>query len=222
MRRSSSWRRAGTLVQPAAARVRRSARSGKGGRDDRIRSSRTFRSRSEKTRVPRCGPRLRRGASVRACARAGLEFPPRFTRPDATKAGYGPSWTGRRPGCAAVRSTCATRSFAATCRTSPAGSAPVIVPTSGSTLVRTPYFNASMAPNGMMQVWSGLLLRVDNEAQLAAVLGHEIGHYLARHSVERLRDEGTCRLRPVPRNLRRLGARTTRRAGRHVRLFARP
>jgi predicted Zn-dependent protease len=55
-------------------------------------------------------------------------------------------------------------------------------------LVRTPFFNASMAPNGMMQVWSGLLLRADNEAQLAAVLGHEIGHYLARHSVERLRD----------------------------------
>jgi predicted Zn-dependent protease len=45
-----------------------------------------------------------------------------------------------------------------------------------------------MAPNGMMQVWTGLMLRVDNEAQLAAVLGHEIGHYLARHSVERLRD----------------------------------
>jgi beta-barrel assembly-enhancing protease len=55
-------------------------------------------------------------------------------------------------------------------------------------LVRTPLFNASMAPNGMMQVWSGLPLRVDNEAQLAAVLGHEIGHYLQRHSVERLRD----------------------------------
>jgi predicted Zn-dependent protease len=55
-------------------------------------------------------------------------------------------------------------------------------------LVRTPYFNASMAPNGMMQVWTGLLLRVDNEAQLAAVLGHEIGHYLARHAVETLRD----------------------------------
>ena len=27
-------------------------------------------------------------------------------------------------------------------------------------LVRTPVFNASMAPNGMMQVWSGLLLRL--------------------------------------------------------------
>jgi len=58
-------------------------------------------------------------------------------------------------------------------------------------LVHTPYFNASMAPNGMMQVWSGLMLRADNEAQLAAVLGHEIGHYLARHSVDRLRDAKT-------------------------------
>jgi predicted Zn-dependent protease len=45
-----------------------------------------------------------------------------------------------------------------------------------------------MAPNGMMQVWTGLLLRVDNEAQLAAVLGHEIGHYMQRHSLQRLRD----------------------------------
>lgn len=55
-------------------------------------------------------------------------------------------------------------------------------------IIETPLFNASMAPNGMMQVWSGLLLRADNEAQLAAVLGHEIGHYLARHAVEGLRD----------------------------------
>lgn len=55
-------------------------------------------------------------------------------------------------------------------------------------LVRTPLFNASMAPNGMMQVWSGLLLRVDNEAQLAAIIGHEIGHFLQKHSVEQLRD----------------------------------
>jgi len=54
--------------------------------------------------------------------------------------------------------------------------------------MRTPWFNASMAPNGMMQVWTGLLLRVEDEAQLAAVLGHEIGHYLQRHSLARLRD----------------------------------
>jgi predicted Zn-dependent protease len=55
-------------------------------------------------------------------------------------------------------------------------------------LVHTPFFNASVAPNGMMQVWTGLLLRCENEAQLAGVLGHEIGHYMQRHSLERLRD----------------------------------
>lgn len=55
-------------------------------------------------------------------------------------------------------------------------------------VVRTSHFNASMAPNGMMQVWSGLLLRVENEAQLASVVGHELAHYLERHTLERLRD----------------------------------
>jgi predicted Zn-dependent protease len=53
--------------------------------------------------------------------------------------------------------------------------------------VRTPHFNAMMGPNGVMLVWSGLLLRVDNEAQLAAIMGHEMGHYLERHTVEQLR-----------------------------------
>jgi predicted Zn-dependent protease len=55
-------------------------------------------------------------------------------------------------------------------------------------VLRAPHFNASMAPNGMLQVWSGLLLRMENEAQLASVIGHEIGHYLQRHTLERLRD----------------------------------
>jgi len=54
-------------------------------------------------------------------------------------------------------------------------------------VMRTPYFNANMAPNGMMQVWTGLLLRCLNEAQLAAILGHEIGHYMLRHGLEQLK-----------------------------------
>lgn len=54
-------------------------------------------------------------------------------------------------------------------------------------LLRTPHFNASMMPNGCMQVWTGLLLRMENEAQLATVIGHEIGHYLRQHSIENLR-----------------------------------
>jgi predicted Zn-dependent protease len=58
-------------------------------------------------------------------------------------------------------------------------------------VVRTPQFNASMAPNGVMQVWTGLLVRTDNEAQLAYVLGHELGHYLRRHSLQLWRDART-------------------------------
>lgn len=37
-------------------------------------------------------------------------------------------------------------------------------------IVRTPYFNASMYSTGMMQVWTGLLLRMKSEAQLAVCL----------------------------------------------------
>jgi predicted Zn-dependent protease len=55
-------------------------------------------------------------------------------------------------------------------------------------VLRHPGFNASMTPNGTMVVWSGLLLRARNEAQLATVLGHEIGHFMRRHSVQRMRD----------------------------------
>lgn len=55
-------------------------------------------------------------------------------------------------------------------------------------LLRSPQFNAAMAPNGMMLVWSGLLLRVRNEAELAAVLGHEFVHFEQQHSLKSFRD----------------------------------
>lgn len=55
-------------------------------------------------------------------------------------------------------------------------------------IMQVPEFNASMAPNGTMQVWTGLILRAQNEAQLAYVLGHEIGHYLRRHTIQAWRD----------------------------------
>lgn len=44
-----------------------------------------------------------------------------------------------------------------------------------------------MSANGMMLVTTGLLLRLSNEAQLAAVLGHEAAHYIKRHSLGQLR-----------------------------------
>ncbi len=51
-------------------------------------------------------------------------------------------------------------------------------------IVRVPIFNASMRPNGTMMVYSGLLLRSRNEAELASVLGHEFGHFERRHSLK--------------------------------------
>jgi predicted Zn-dependent protease len=47
-----------------------------------------------------------------------------------------------------------------------------------------PFFNASMAPNGYTEVWSGLLLRAQTEDELAFVLSHEIGHFAENHSLE--------------------------------------
>ena len=54
-------------------------------------------------------------------------------------------------------------------------------------LVDVPWFNASMAPNGALMLWTGSLLRVRNEAQLALVLGHEFGHYRERHTLQQWR-----------------------------------
>ena len=54
-------------------------------------------------------------------------------------------------------------------------------------IINAGVFNASMYPNGMMLVNSGLLLRAENEAQLACVIGHEYGHFKELHSLERWR-----------------------------------
>ncbi len=52
-------------------------------------------------------------------------------------------------------------------------------------IVREPSFNASMAPNGLLMIHSGLLLRAETEDEVAFVLGHEFVHFLENHSVER-------------------------------------
>ncbi len=46
--------------------------------------------------------------------------------------------------------------------------------------------NAFACPGGYIYIYSGLLKVMDNEAQLAGVLGHEIGHVVARHSMQQL------------------------------------
>lgn len=53
-------------------------------------------------------------------------------------------------------------------------------------VMERPAMNASMAPNGYTEVWTGLLLRAADEAQLAYVLGHELSHFTENHSIEAL------------------------------------
>jgi hypothetical protein len=45
-----------------------------------------------------------------------------------------------------------------------------------------PEINAFAMPGGQIYVFTGLLGRVENEAQLATILGHEIAHVTERHS----------------------------------------
>ncbi len=49
----------------------------------------------------------------------------------------------------------------------------------------SPVVNAFALPGGYIYVTRGLLTHLNNEAQLAVVLGHEIGHVAARHASQR-------------------------------------
>jgi beta-barrel assembly-enhancing protease len=55
-------------------------------------------------------------------------------------------------------------------------------------LARIPEFNAIMFPTGFTVVFSGLLLRMRNEAQLAGVIAHESAHFLRKHQLRQWRD----------------------------------
>jgi beta-barrel assembly-enhancing protease len=55
-------------------------------------------------------------------------------------------------------------------------------------LARIPEFNAIMFPTGFTVIFSGLLLRMRNEAQLAGVIAHESGHFLRKHQIRQWRD----------------------------------
>jgi predicted Zn-dependent protease len=48
--------------------------------------------------------------------------------------------------------------------------------------------NAFACPGGFIYIYTGLLEILDNEAQLAGVLAHEVSHVVARHSVKKLQN----------------------------------
>jgi predicted Zn-dependent protease len=48
--------------------------------------------------------------------------------------------------------------------------------------------NAFACPGGFIYIYTGLLDILDNEAQLACVLSHEVSHLVARHSIKKLQN----------------------------------
>ena len=55
-------------------------------------------------------------------------------------------------------------------------------------ILRDPHMNAFAYPNGVIYVHTGILSRMDNEAQLATLLAHEMTHSTHRHAIKSIRN----------------------------------
>src|SRR5690606_33053344 len=53
------------------------------------------------------------------------------------------------------------------------------------TVLDSPEVNAFALPGGYVYVTRGIMAHLDSEAELAGVIGHEIGHVTARHGAQR-------------------------------------
>ncbi len=53
-------------------------------------------------------------------------------------------------------------------------------------VVNATYVNAYAFPGGSIACTRGILVSLDNEAELAALLGHELGHVNARHTAQQI------------------------------------
>ena len=54
-------------------------------------------------------------------------------------------------------------------------------------IIKNPLLNAFAYPNGAIYIHTGILAKMDNEAQLATLLGHEMTHTTHRHAVKQFR-----------------------------------
>lgn len=62
------------------------------------------------------------------------------------------------------------------------------------TVLDSPEINAFALPGGYVYVTRGIMAYLDSEAELAGVIGHEIGHVTARHGAQRATQQQTAGL----------------------------
>jgi beta-barrel assembly-enhancing protease len=55
-------------------------------------------------------------------------------------------------------------------------------------IIRNPFLNAFALPDGVVYIHTGMLARMENEAQLATILGHELTHFTHRHAIKEMRN----------------------------------
>ncbi|SEM65383.1 Tetratricopeptide repeat-containing protein [Syntrophus gentianae] len=55
-------------------------------------------------------------------------------------------------------------------------------------ILKNPLLNAFSYPNGVVYVHSGMIARMENEAELATLLAHEMTHVTHRHALQQMRD----------------------------------
>ena len=80
------------------------------------------------------------------------------------------------------------------------------------TVLDDPIVNAFALPGGYIYVTRGILAHLGSDAQLAGVLGHEIGHVTARHSAQRMTYQQLAGIGSASRASRRRSSRATARS----------
>lgn len=54
-------------------------------------------------------------------------------------------------------------------------------------IIQNPFLNAFALPHGTVYIHTGMLARMESEAQLAALVGHELAHVTHRHTIREMR-----------------------------------
>lgn len=75
------------------------------------------------------------------------------------------------------------------------------------TVLDHPVVNAFAAPGGYVFVTRGLMSAVKNEAQLAAILGHEVAHVVERHAMKRMQAQAATLLAQIAGAVKGMGGR---------------